>query len=139
MAKKARRKGAGGRRGGRKPGKWELVDPLEFRRWREQQRISRARLAAMLSVSATSIQNWEVGNVVPSHQHQERLAGLMKTPGVATIAQSIRPQADRGPDSGAVVEATGAIVTAYVKVAPKLEPDELLGVIRTVRQALAGA
>ncbi|MCW8141523.1 MAG: helix-turn-helix transcriptional regulator [Planctomycetota bacterium] len=140
MAKRGRRRGEAarppGRRGGRKPGKWELVDPLEFRTWREQQRISRARLAALLSVSATSIQNWEVGHAVPSHHHQERLAELMKTPGVARLAQGASPRA-LAEDGGAAIGATGAIVTAYLRGAPNLEEDELLGLIRAVRQALS--
>ncbi len=134
MAKKARR-------GGRKPGKWELVDPLEFRRWREQQRISRARLATMLDVSATSIQNWEVGHAVPSRPHQERLAELMKSPGA-----SVAGAAPRRPlglpadaDAQAVVDATGDIVAAYVKGTPEMKPEALLELIRTVRQALAGS
>lgn len=132
MAKKARR------RGGRKPGKWELVDPLEFPRWREQQRLSRARVAELVNVSATSVQNWELGHAVPSRHHQERLAELMKNPSVAGAAPSrgLGPVGDGDPS---VVEATGAIVTAYMKGDPKLSPEDLLGLIRTVRQALAGA
>ncbi len=130
MAKKARR------RGGRKPGKWELVDPLEFRRWREQQRISRARLASLLGVSATSIQNWEVGHAVPSRPHQERMAELMKSPTAVSAAAAPRPTVF-GEDVGAVIDATGAIITAYVKGAPDLSQDELLELIRTVRQALS--
>ncbi|MCO5166009.1 MAG: helix-turn-helix domain-containing protein [Planctomycetes bacterium] len=142
MAKRTRRRGETprppGRRGGRKPGKWELVDPLEFRTWREQHRLSRARLAALLSVSATSIQNWEVGHAVPSHPHQQRLAELMKTPGVASLAAGARPGGPAAAgDDPATIGATGAIVTAYLRRAPDLDQEELLGLIRAVRQALA--
>jgi len=125
------------RRGGRKPGKWELVDPLEFRRWREVHCLSRARLASLLSVSGTSVQNWETGLAVPSRKYQERLAELMKSPNLASLAPSARPAARIDAGDPAVIMATGAIVTAYVQGASKLGPERLLEVIRTVRRALS--
>lgn len=70
----ARTKEAGGRqqRGGRSPGHWELVQPDELRRFREEQRLSRAKLANLVGVSATSVQNWESGRVA-SLKIQRRL------------------------------------------------------------------
>lgn len=137
MAKKTRAtSGSRKQRGGRKPGKWELVDPLEFRRWREVQRLSRARLAALLSVSGTSIQNWETGHAVPSRKYQERLADLMKSPNLAVLVPGPR-STPRGDGDPAVIEATGAIVSAYVQGVSKLGPEGLLEVIRTVRRALS--
>lgn len=137
MAKRRATADSRKRRGGRKPGKWELVDPLEFRRWREVQRLSRARLASLLSVSGTSIQNWETGHAVPSRRYQERLAELMKSPNLINAASGARP-APRG-DGGdpAVIMATGAIVSAYVQGTSKLGTEGLLEVIRTVRRALS--
>jgi ribosome-binding protein aMBF1 (putative translation factor) len=100
------------------------------------QRLSRARLAALLSVSGTSIQNWETGHAVPSRKYQERLADLMKSPNLASVVPGPRhPAADDGDP--AVIMATGAIVTAYVQGTSKLGPEGLLEVIRTVRRALA--
>lgn len=127
------------RRGGRQPGKWELVDPLEFRRWRDQNKLSRARLAGLMGVSSTSIQNWETGNAVPSRRYQERLAELMKDP-TAVAAAPVRRGGGGGfvesPDAAAGVLATGEIVTAYVKGSPDLAQDDLVALIRAVRQAL---
>lgn len=141
MAKKIRARGPATdsrkRRGGRKPGKWELVDPLEFRRWREVQRLSRARLASLLSVSGTSIQNWETGQAVPSRKYQERLAELMKSPNLANLAPGPRSVLHGVAGDPAVIMATGAIVSAYVQGASKLGPESLLEVIRTVRRALS--
>jgi DNA-binding transcriptional regulator YiaG len=141
VAKKTRARGATAdarkRRGGRKPGKWELVDPLEFRRWREVQRLSRARLASLLSVSGTSIQNWETGHAVPSRKYQERLAELMKSPGMINLGGGGRPTSRSDAGDPAVIMATGAIVSAYVQGTSKLGPESLLEVIRTVRRALS--
>lgn len=123
------------RRGGRQPGKWELVDPLEFRRWRDQQKLSRARVASLLGVSSTSVQNWETGNAVPSRRYQERLAELMKDPSAAT-APTARRAAGVGGGDGAAVLATGEIVRAYLSGAPDLGREDLVGLIRAVRQAL---
>jgi DNA-binding transcriptional regulator YiaG len=128
------------RRGGRQPGKWELVDPLEFRRWRDQNKLSRARLAGLMGVSSTSIQNWETGNAVPSPRYQERLAELMKDPAVVAAAPARRgggALGGRAADGGSGVMATGEIVTAYLKSSPELAEEELVALIRAVRQALS--
>jgi transcriptional regulator with XRE-family HTH domain len=140
VAKKTGRRKADRVRGGRPPGKWELVDPLEFRTWRQQQRLSRARLASLLDVSATSIQNWDTGNAVPSRKYQERLAELMKRPPGALegAAPPRRPALATGGDGdAAAISATGAIVAAYVKGAPEMDQEDLLLLIQTVRSALS--
>jgi predicted transcriptional regulator len=64
------------------------------------------------------------------------MAELMKSPTAVSAAAAPRP-AVFGEDAGAVIDATGAIITAYVKGAPDLSQEELLELIRTVRQALS--
>jgi transcriptional regulator with XRE-family HTH domain len=138
VAKKTRARGADTdvprkRRGGRRPGSWDLVDPDEFKGWRQEQRLSRARLASALGVSSTSIQNWETGNAIPSRRYQERLAELMKT-GIGALGTSslARP----GEPAGAV-SAVGPIVAAYLQHHPDLTEEQLLSLVKNVRQALA--
>lgn len=62
--------------GGRKRGTWD-VTPEAFEEWRRGQKLSRARLAKVLGVSSTSVQNWGTGTAVPSARYQEAIARLM--------------------------------------------------------------
>src|SRR5689334_19794207 len=82
----ARKKTEGGPpRGGRKPGKWTAVTPDEIRAFRQDNQISRSRLAGALGVSSTTIQNWETDNGVAMPRLQQKVADLIKA-GPAALA-----------------------------------------------------
>lgn len=127
------------RRGGRKPGEWRLVTAEQIKAYREQHRISRARLAQTLGVSSTSVQNWETGTVA-TMRIQERLAALIAAGPVAVPPLRHAPSLwDAGTSSEATpaITATGAIVAQYVQTRRgELPVDDLVSLIRNVRQAL---
>jgi transcriptional regulator with XRE-family HTH domain len=129
---------AGKRRGGRKPGTWTLLTEDKLREWRAANKVSRARLAKMLGVSSTSIQNWEFGTVA-SMKMQRRLAELMAA-GPAVIAPPPRHSPAWGGRSestgAAAITATGTIVASYVQN-KKVETAELQDLVKAVRQALS--
>lgn len=127
------------RRGGRKPGEWKLLKENDLRDWREKANLSRARLAAMLHVSSTSIQNWETGNAVPSLKFQQRLADLMSQP-LAALPMPARPCSLFDPpaaDGSGVAEATAQIVTAYMAGKENMDQEQLVALIRSVKAALS--
>lgn len=129
--------GARKRRGGRKPGVWKLVTPEKLKAYRDENRVSRARMAQMLGVSTTSVQNWETGTVA-SMKIQQRLAELISAGPSAILPPRKGPSLwDRSGGPGdAAVATTGTIVAAYVGGAKKLGPDQLVELIRSVRTAL---
>jgi DNA-binding XRE family transcriptional regulator len=132
MAKK------GGRRGGRKPGEWKLVKPEQLREYRATNKVSRARLAQMLGVSSTSVQNWET-DTVATMKIQQRLAELFAA-GPAAILPRMKQQSPWQRDAGegnSVLSATGTIVASYVKARSDVGADELVGLIKSVRSALS--
>lgn len=122
-------------RGGRKPGKWELTTPEEIREYRRAHGLSRAKLAAKLKVSTTSIQNWESGRVA-SRKIQERLRALMDGEPAPIMPSSPAAAAARGAVSGSAMSATAEIVASYVRTQKNLKPDELIELVRKVRHAL---
>lgn len=127
------------RRGGRKPGEWKLVTPEQLRDYRANNKISRARLAQMLGVSSTSVQNWETGTVA-SMKIQQRLAELIAA-GPAAILPA-RKQASlwdmaAQEKNDPAITTTGTIVAGYVSTHSGMSPEDLIGLIRSVRQALS--
>lgn len=128
------------RRGGRKPGEWRLVTPEQLRAYREEHRISRARLAQTLGVSSTSVQNWETGTVA-TMRIQERLAALIAAGSTAVLPLRRAPslwEASTTPEATQAITATGMIVANYVQTRrDELPIDDLVSLIRNVRQALA--
>jgi DNA-binding transcriptional regulator YiaG len=147
MAKKKARRAAEGpqgadsaakrRRGGRKPGEWKLVMPEQLRDYRSQHKISRARLAQMLGVSSTSVQNWETGTVA-SMKIQQRLAELIAA-GPSAILPPRKPASlwESGKQTDPAITTTGTIVAGYLQTHQGMSPDDLVGLIRNVRQALS--
>ncbi len=129
-------KRTGGRRGGRKPGTWKLVTPMQILAYRKEHRVSRARMAQALGVSSTSVQNWESGTVA-TLQAQQRIATLIAASPAAPPAPHRAPHSSDAPsgDEGALL-ATGTIVVAYAANRKDLRPDQLVGLIQTVRGAL---
>lgn len=124
-------------RGGRKPGVWTLLTPEKLRDYRDRNRISRARLAAMLGVSSTSVQNWETGTVA-STKIQQRLAELIAAGPPASVPPRKPPFLwDASSRSNAAVQATATIIVAYTHVQRDLPPDRLVDLVRAVRQALS--
>jgi transcriptional regulator with XRE-family HTH domain len=106
------------------------VRPEEIRSYRERHGLSRARLAAQLGVSATSIQNWELGRTA-SASAQLRLRALLDGAPVADPAAAANESMG---DSR--VRATAAIVAAYLQADGNLGPAEVPRLIRAVRKAL---
>lgn len=127
------------RRGGRKPGEWKLVTPEQLKEYRAEHKISRARLAQMLGVSSTSVQNWETGTVA-SMKIQQRLAELIAA-GPAAILPPRKPASlwDMAAQKQAdpAITTTGTIVAGYLQTRQDMSPDDLVGLIRSVRQALS--
>ena len=133
MSRKKQRKRS--RRGGRKPGKWEIVTPSEIMEYRKRNGLSRARMATLLGVSTTSIQNWETGRVA-GRKIQERLRRL--------IDDAPAPAAGVGlPGSSSLLDdartrTTGDIVSAYLQAKGKtLTPSQVTKLVRSVRKALS--
>jgi DNA-binding transcriptional regulator YiaG len=125
------------RRGGRKPGEWRLLQPEQLKDYRASNKISRARLAQMLGVSSTSVQNWETGTVA-SMKIQQRLAELIAAGPSAILPP--RKQAslwDMGQKSDPAIVTTGTIVAGYLQSHTDLNQEDLIGLIRSVRQALS--
>lgn len=128
-------------RGGRKPGTWTLVQPEQILAYRQEHRLSRATFAAMVGVSSTTVQNWELGKGAAFQKAQEKIATVIgSAPAVTTSKQGARPTAiatngqhPAGYDS--VVEGTAKIVAAFLTTA-KIGRGELGAVVREVRAAL---
>lgn len=139
MARRTRAKGRAAKkastgkraRGGRKPGKWEVVTPDEILTYRRSQGLSRAKLADLLKVSATSIQNWETGRVA-SRKIQHRLRALID--GQAAPGNSAIPEPP--PQDEIAIATTGEIISAYLQTQKALKPEQLTQLVRSVRRAL---
>ena len=120
-------KGAG--RTNKGAGGWTYVLPEEILAYRKDKGLSRAKLAAALGVSTTSIQNWESGRAA-ALPTQRRLRALIdgeplpQPEGEVSVAQS------------ELVGATGKIVAAYV-ANQSLSRDEVMTLIRDVKRALS--
>jgi DNA-binding transcriptional regulator YiaG len=125
-------------RGGRKKGEWKLLTKDQLMTFRKDQRISRARLAELMGVSSTSIQNWET-NTVPTMKAQQKLAQLINNPTVVSDIPRVRKPSlfDRSDDRrDAAIQATGTIVTAYLQVNRDLGQDQLVNLITRVKKEL---
>ncbi len=121
-----------GRRGGRKPGRWELLNPEELLEFRKQRGLSRAKLADQLGVSTTSIQNWETGRAA-SMKIQRKLRDLIdgKAAPVTEAAVSTPTAASNA------IETTGNIVAAYLaNQKAAMQPAQLAKLVRSIRVAL---
>lgn len=129
------------RRGGRKPGTWDLVQPADIRTYRDKHRISRARLAEILGVSTTSIMNWESGAGVALRPMQARLRELVTSAPPVPLRALAQPTPmygsapHRSNGAGSSLEAVGRIVAAYVAGA-EVRATDLPGLVQRVRQAL---
>lgn len=127
------------RSGGRRPGAWTLVTPEALRTFRSENKLSRARLALMLGVSSTSVQNWETGTVA-SMKIQQRLAELIAAGPSAILpprkAASLWDMASTQQTDPAITT-TGTIVAGYLQTHQGMSPNDLIGLIRSVRQALS--
>ncbi len=135
MARKKKKKTAA-KRGGRKPGKWEHVRPEEIKAYRGKEGISRAKLAAQLGVSTTSIQNWEAGRPA-SVKVQRELRQLFD--GNPVVALSVESPASSGLEAdSSAIRTTGSIVAAYLQSQKAtMPPAELAKLVRSVRLALS--
>lgn len=139
-------------RGGRKPGQWLHLEQDQLKAYRKDAKLSRARLAELLDVSSTSIQNWETGRSVPVKRYQERLVELMTgTPPAPAPARAGRG-AVRADGDGPVghagagsdhLQATrlsvaGEILKGYLATAQggKLSTDALIELVGSLRRAL---
>ncbi|MCO5170201.1 MAG: helix-turn-helix domain-containing protein [Planctomycetes bacterium] len=128
------------RRGGRKPGEWKLITPEQLKDYRSEHKISRARLAQMLGVSSTSVQNWETGTVA-SMRIQQRLSELIAA-GPTAILPPRKPASlwdmAAKQQTDPAITTTGTIVAGYLQTREgKLSTEDLIGLIRSVRQALS--
>ena len=132
----SRRERAESHRGGRAPGRWEVVAPEELKRFRGARGLSRAKLAQLVGVSATSIQNWESGRVA-SLKIQRRLRALIDGEPVLGVSPSDGCQDPACRARQALVRTTGSIVAAYVETQRGVQPAELPALVRSVRAALA--
>lgn len=138
MSEKKRKPAAPKRRGGRKPGTWRSdLSPGVLREWRTSNGISRGRLARAVGVSSTSIQNWEIGHVIPLATTQASLVETMKRPEALGNAPNMKSSKGEGAQSleSAVVTATGAIVAAMI-VAKRKEAANVGELIASVRAGL---
>jgi DNA-binding XRE family transcriptional regulator len=128
------------RGGGRKPGEWTAVTPEQISQFRQDNEISRRRLAPAMGVSTTTIQNWETSNAVAMPRLQEKIAALISAgpsavgaPSVAGHSGACDPSALLGPQ----VTAAATIVEGYLRTeGTKVSPEQLVELIRTVRGAL---
>ena len=139
--------------GGRKPGSWKRgLTAASLRTFRKANRISRARLAEMIGVSQTTIQNWETDRVFPTDKNQVELERVMAgTQRPATVGgQRISAKAvfetgrRQATDSVSRDETavTGQVVSAYLAYLASAKgktvtKDGLCDLVRSVKDALA--
>lgn len=132
---------AKGNRVGRQPGAWgDGLSSDVVRSFRETGAVSRARLAGLLGVSSTTIQNWETGLAVPDPKNQAKLREVIKAGVPAATAMAATANAKAAVATGlvdaAVGEATGKIVTGYVAKAGPMTVEQLCELVRAVKAAL---
>lgn len=135
---------------GRPKGVWSVLQAGALRPWRESNNISRGKLASMLKVSPTSIQNWESDKAIPSTKYQEAIVSLMSgnVPTMNNTPKRGRPP--KNTTSANVVDMSGAssvgsivtsyvsgIVTNYVQKNGKMSIDDLSKTLDIVRNAFA--
>lgn len=108
MPKSAKKKG---RPGGREPGQWVHLTQDEVKSFRTTAGLSRGKLAVMLGVSSTSIQNWETGRSVPVETFQRKLRALIES------GASKAPRSARRPSGSPSAETASAVTLPNVQVA----------------------
>lgn len=147
-APKAPKAAKGRRRGGRKKGEWVLLTSDSLGQYRKGAHLSRAKLAEILDVSATTIQNWESGKAVPTKKSQARLADLIKSGsptaaagnGTVTRSAAALPHASSngGASNGIELTVTGEILKAFLATAQggKTTQEQLVQLTRSLRAAL---
>lgn len=128
-------------RGGRKPGAWkDGLSAETLRAFRKDYGLSRSVASRLLSVSATTIQNWELESVIPTPKSQDELERLVKEAKRTGVVPGAPPPRRSGvtfaAGAGETLIATGQIVVAYMGTT-KVTQDGLLELIRLVRSALA--
>lgn len=101
-------------------------------------------LSKALGVSGTTIQNWETGRHVATHELQAKLVALMAAGRDAVEAAGSGPGA-RDPAralarlAGDQLTATGTIVAGYLATRSQgMTQEELVDLVRQVRAALSG-
>lgn len=129
---------------GTQKGEWVLLTNDSLQRYRKGAHLSRAKLAEIMAVSSTTIQNWESGKAVPTKKSQARLADLIK--GGATEARSngtdalpSRASSNGGASSGVELNVTGEILKAFLATAQggRTTQEQLVQLTRSLRAALA--
>ncbi len=137
-------------RGGRKKGEWVLLTSDSLLQFRKGAHLSRAKLAEILDVSSTTIQNWESGKAVPTKKSQAHLADLIKggapaaaaSNGAGTVTRSA-PRAHASSNGGASTDTqltvTGEILKAFLATAQggKTSQEQLVDLAKSLRAALA--
>lgn len=123
------------KRGGRKPGSWTLVTPMQIREYRQTYRLSRLTMAGLLGVSSTTVVNWETGNGVATTAAQRRIQELLRRPPAGTVTGAPTQVSGNGKDSPETMEAVGKILAAYLQSA-KVKPEGMGDLVLRVRAAL---
>lgn len=135
-------------RGGRVKGVWKTgLSGDVMRQFRKDHKVSRGKMAKMLGVSSTTIQNWEVGVAVPTPKNQAELERVLKGEKIQKNGQ--KPKATNGTVSqapfahddhhGVELSITGQIVSAWLgspRIKGNVSQDDLVGLVRSVRSAL---
>lgn len=140
MAKKT--KTTMSRRGGRTPGQWVHLSQDAVGKFRKDAKLSRSKLAELLGVSGTSVQNWETGRSVPIKRYQQRLVELMKgRPQGAESGEALAAAADAIPLQLQVARLTvvSEIVKGYLATTQggKVSQEQLIALTKALRGALA--
>lgn len=129
MAKKTTKKltKKTGRRGGRKPGQWVHVTQEAVGKFRKGAQLSRGKLAEMLGVSSTSVQNWEAGHSVPMPRYQQKLAELITSGGAkpSPSASESAPTRVRSRQAVPLSAASPEVEVTRLSVAGEIMKDYL--------------
>lgn len=137
----AKKKVQRAKRGGRSPGQWVDLTREQVLAFRKSAKLSRAKLAELLGVSSTSIQNWETGRAVPLRRYQQQLVELMRS-GPPSSSGGRQPPGARPSTPElevARLTVTGEILKAYLATAQggKVSQEQLLALARSLRASLA--
>lgn len=121
----------------RKPAEWAILKPLDLLNFRKKHQISRIKLAGMMGVSSTSVQNWESGTCAPSEENQKKLKKLMEDRLVSDEhGNSVRP-CFLLAKSDEVIRTTGFIANVYLRNKPDFPADQVPKLITDIRAALS--
>lgn len=129
------------------------IDPAALRAWRERYEVSLREVAMLVGVTEGAMSRWERGLVKGLAAHRRRLHEILAAPppvgGAPTAPPAPRERKNPQPRTQAVppprrlppepppradvLEATVAIVNAFVAARPEVD---LVGLVRAVRLAL---